>query len=130
SRRVDALLVRHSRRARAVRCADRRSASLERRGTRGVAAQLRGGGARGEARDRQGAGRLSRGARVPREPAGRDSVNARIDRLRELLEEPLLVTNPTNILYLFGFRSSNSALLVEQDRVRLFSDFRYAEAAR
>ena len=32
--------------------------------------------------------------------------------------------------YLSGFESSNAALLVEPDRVRLFSDFRYAEAAR
>jgi len=57
-------------------------------------------------------------------------VNGRIDRLRPLLEEPLLVTNPTNILYLTGFKTSNGALLVEPERVRLFSDFRYAEAAR
>jgi Xaa-Pro aminopeptidase len=57
-------------------------------------------------------------------------MNARIERLREVLEEPLLVTNPTNILYLFGFTSSNAALLVEQDRARLFTDFRYSEAAR
>jgi Xaa-Pro aminopeptidase len=57
-------------------------------------------------------------------------MNERIDRLRELLEEPLLVTNPTNILYLYGFRSSNAALLVEPDRIRLFTDFRYSEAAR
>jgi Xaa-Pro aminopeptidase len=57
-------------------------------------------------------------------------LNARIERLRELLEEPLLVTNPVNIRYLVGFKSSNAALLVEPDRVRLFSDFRYAEAAR
>jgi Xaa-Pro aminopeptidase len=57
-------------------------------------------------------------------------MNSRIERLREVLEEPLLVTNPVNILYLFGFKSSNAALLVDQDRARLFSDFRYAEAAR
>jgi Xaa-Pro aminopeptidase len=57
-------------------------------------------------------------------------VNPRIDRLRASLEEPLLVTNPTNIYYLFGFKSSNAALLVDQDQVRLFTDFRYAEAAR
>jgi Xaa-Pro aminopeptidase len=57
-------------------------------------------------------------------------VNTRIDRLRESLEEPLLVTNPTNVYYLFGFKSSNAALLVEPDGVRLFTDFRYAEAAR
>jgi Xaa-Pro aminopeptidase len=57
-------------------------------------------------------------------------VNPRIDRLRESLEEPLLVTNPTNIYYLFGFKSSNAALLVDEEGVRLFTDFRYAEAAR
>ncbi len=57
-------------------------------------------------------------------------MNSRIERLRELLEEPLLVTNPTNVHYLFGFKSSNAALLVEQDRARLFTDFRYSEAAR
>jgi Xaa-Pro aminopeptidase len=57
-------------------------------------------------------------------------VSERVDRLRESLEEPLLVTNPTNVLYLVGFRSSNAALLVEPERVRLFSDFRYADAAR
>jgi Xaa-Pro aminopeptidase len=57
-------------------------------------------------------------------------VNERLDRLRALLEEPLLVTNPINIYYLFGFESSNAALLVEPEGVRLFTDFRYAEAAR
>jgi Xaa-Pro aminopeptidase len=57
-------------------------------------------------------------------------VNPRIERLRESLEEPLLVTNPVNIQYLFGFKSSNAALLVEPDRARLFTDFRYSEAAR
>jgi Xaa-Pro aminopeptidase len=58
-------------------------------------------------------------------------VNGRIDRLRTTLQEPLLVTNPVNIQYLFGFKSSNAALLVEPDgNVRLFTDFRYAEAAR
>ena len=58
-------------------------------------------------------------------------MKARIDRLCESLEEPLLVTNPVNVYYLFGFKSSNAALLVEPDgNVRLFTDFRYAEAAR
>jgi Xaa-Pro aminopeptidase len=51
-------------------------------------------------------------------------------RLREQLELPLLVTDPTNLRYLTGFQSSNAALLVEQDRTRLFTDFRYLEAAR
>jgi Xaa-Pro aminopeptidase len=54
----------------------------------------------------------------------------RIDQLRTTLEEPLLVSNGVNVYYLTGFVSSNTALLVEPDRVRLFSDFRYAEAAR
>jgi Xaa-Pro aminopeptidase len=57
-------------------------------------------------------------------------VNERVARLRGSLEEPLLVTNPTNVRYLVGFTSSNAALLIEPDRVRLFSDFRYAESAR
>ena len=57
-------------------------------------------------------------------------MKGRIDRLRALLEEPLLVMNPTNVLYLTGFTTSNGALLVEPERVRLFTDFRYAEAAR
>ena len=57
-------------------------------------------------------------------------MNPRIDKLRATLEEPLLVTNPTNVYYLFGFKSSNAALLVGDEGVRLFTDFRYAEAAR
>jgi Xaa-Pro aminopeptidase len=57
-------------------------------------------------------------------------VNARIENLRALIEEPLLVTTPKNVVYLAGFESSNAALLVEQDRVQLFTDFRYIEAAQ
>jgi Xaa-Pro aminopeptidase len=57
-------------------------------------------------------------------------VSARVDRLRATLIEPLLVTNPTNIRYLVGFNSSNAALLVDSDRLQLFADFRYANAAR
>jgi Xaa-Pro aminopeptidase len=54
----------------------------------------------------------------------------RIDRLRELLDEPLLVTNLVNVRYLTGFDSSNAALFVEPDRARLFTDFRYFDAAQ
>jgi Xaa-Pro aminopeptidase len=54
----------------------------------------------------------------------------RIDRLRELIQEPFLVTTPVNVRYLTGFESTNAALLVEEDRAVLFTDFRYAEAAR
>jgi Xaa-Pro aminopeptidase len=57
-------------------------------------------------------------------------VTDRLVRLQSLLEQPLLVTNPVNVVYLVGFHSSNCALLVERDRVRLFTDFRYLQAAR
>jgi Xaa-Pro aminopeptidase len=57
-------------------------------------------------------------------------VTDRLSRLRERLEQPLLVTNPTNVVYLVGFTSSNCALLVMEDEVRLYTDFRYLEAAR
>ena len=56
-------------------------------------------------------------------------MSTRIAHLRERLEEPLLVTNLVNIRYLCGFDSSNAALLVEQERVRLFTDFRYIHSA-
>jgi len=57
-------------------------------------------------------------------------VSGRVDRLREALEEPLLVTTPVNVRYLTGFESTNAVLLVEPERVRLFTDFRYAGRAR
>jgi Xaa-Pro aminopeptidase len=50
--------------------------------------------------------------------------------VREQLEEPLLLTDDVNIEYLTGFHSDNGALLIEADRLRLFTDFRYAESAR
>ncbi|PWU16883.1 MAG: hypothetical protein C5B48_16715 [Candidatus Rokuibacteriota bacterium] len=53
----------------------------------------------------------------------------RIARLRESLQEPLLVSSEVNIRYLTGFASSNAALLVDLDRTRLFTDFRYLDAA-
>jgi len=57
-------------------------------------------------------------------------VNERVDRLREGLEEPLLVSTPANICYLTGFSSSNAAMLVEPERIRVFSDFRYSSAGK
>jgi Xaa-Pro aminopeptidase len=62
--------------------------------------------------------------------AGVATLNEKVERLRAQLEEPLLVTNGTNVFYLSGFRSTNAALLIEEERVQLFTDFRYAEAAR
>ena len=53
----------------------------------------------------------------------------RIARLREQLDQPLLVTTPKNVVYLTGFKSSNAALLIDDERVQLFTDFRYLEAA-
>src|SRR5438876_5699157 len=57
-------------------------------------------------------------------------MNERVERLRARIEEPLLITNPKNVEYLSGFKSSNAALLVESERLRLFADFRYATAGR
>ena len=57
-------------------------------------------------------------------------MTSRIERVRALIEAPLLVTKPVNIGYLTGLDSSNAALLVEPDRLRLFTDFRYLEKAR
>jgi Xaa-Pro aminopeptidase len=54
----------------------------------------------------------------------------RVERLQASLEEPLLVSNLVNVRYLVGFESSNAALVVAPDQVRLFSDFRYAELGR
>ena len=53
----------------------------------------------------------------------------RLDRLRERLEQPLLVTNPVNVRYLTGLASSNAVLVVEPERARVFTDFRYLERA-
>ena len=57
-------------------------------------------------------------------------MNERIEKLRATLEEPLLVTAPVNVRYLTEFESTNAAVLVQPDRIRLFSDFRYAQAGR
>ena len=57
-------------------------------------------------------------------------MKARIERVRNAVDAPFLVTNVTNVRYLTGFRSTNAAVLVEPARVRLFADFRYAEAGR
>ena len=62
----------------------------------------------------------------------------RIERLAALLEEPLLVAGPPNVVggqanvrYLTGLRSTNAALLVEPDAsATLYADFRYAARAR
>ncbi len=57
-------------------------------------------------------------------------MNSRVEKLLSKLEEPLIVTTPANVGYLTGFVSSNVSVVVEPERVRLFTDFRYATAAR
>jgi Xaa-Pro aminopeptidase len=58
----------------------------------------------------------------------------RLQRLRAELDglgaSTFLVSNPTNVRYLSGFRSSNAALLAGADRVFLLTDGRYLDAAR
>ena len=39
-------------------------------------------------------------------------MSERVDRLREGLEEPLLVSDAANVFYLSGLESSNAALLL------------------
>ena len=57
-------------------------------------------------------------------------MNARVDKLREKLEQPLLVSDAANVRYLSGLASSNAALLIDDERVQVFTDYRYAESAR
>jgi Xaa-Pro aminopeptidase len=58
-------------------------------------------------------------------------MSERLAQLGGELEEPLLVTNLVNILYLTGFDSSNAALLVRPGgETTLYTDFRYLEVAR
>ena len=55
----------------------------------------------------------------------------RLAALGERLEEPLIVTNLTNVFYLCGFDSSNAALLVRPGgETTLYTDFRYVESAK
>jgi Xaa-Pro aminopeptidase len=56
-------------------------------------------------------------------------VSDRIERLRERIDGPFLVSDPVNVRYLTGLASSNAALLVEPERARLFTDFRYLGSA-
>ena len=56
---------------------------------------------------------------------------SRIARLAALLDDPLLVTGLVNVRYLTGLDSSNAAMLVDPNgEATLYTDFRYADAAR
>ena len=55
----------------------------------------------------------------------------RVERLAAALDDALLVTGLVNVKYLTGFESSNTALLVDPaGDATLYTDFRYADAAR
>jgi Xaa-Pro aminopeptidase len=56
---------------------------------------------------------------------------SRVARLASRLDDPLLVTGLVNVRYLTGLESSNAAMLVDPaGEVTLYTDFRYADAAR
>jgi Xaa-Pro aminopeptidase len=56
---------------------------------------------------------------------------SRMARLASRLDDPLLVTGLVNVRYLSGLDSSNAAMLVDPaGEATLYTDFRYAEAAR
>jgi Xaa-Pro aminopeptidase len=56
---------------------------------------------------------------------------SRMARLASRLDDPLLVTGLVNVRYLTGLESSNAAMLVDPaGEATLYTDFRYAEAAR
>jgi Xaa-Pro aminopeptidase len=57
-------------------------------------------------------------------------MTARVDKVRAAIDAPLLVSKPVNVLWLTGLDSSNAVVLVEADRLRIFTDFRYLEKAR
>jgi Xaa-Pro aminopeptidase len=83
---------------------------------------------RDEAEHKGDSGAVGIGARRCRDAEG---VNeARLDRVRALIEAPLLVTSPVNVLYLTGLHSTNAAVIVGPDRACVFTDFRYLQKAR
>lgn len=61
-------------------------------------------------------------------------TTTRVRAVRKIISERdlthALITDPIDVEYISGFRSSNSALLVTPARLELFTDFRYMEAAR
>jgi Xaa-Pro aminopeptidase len=59
-------------------------------------------------------------------------TESRLSRLREAANglDALLVTQPTNILYLSAFRGSAGSLLITAKRTFLITDFRYLERVR
>ena len=82
---------------------------------------------RDEVEHKGDSGTVGIGARRCRDAEG---VSERLTKVRAAIDAPLLVTKPVNVLWLTGLDSSNAAVLVEPDRLRIFTDFRYLEKAR
>ena len=82
---------------------------------------------RDEVEHKGDSGAVGIGARRCRDAEG---VSERVTKVRAAIDAPLLVTKPVNVLWLTGLDSSNAAVLVEPDRLRIFTDFRYLEKAR
>ena len=57
-------------------------------------------------------------------------MSARLERVRAATEDAFLITKPVNVTWLTGLESSNAGVLVEPDRERIFTDFRYLEKAK
>ena len=82
---------------------------------------------RDEVEHKGDSGAVGIGARRYRDAEG---VSERLTKVRAAIDAPFLVTKPVNVLWLTGLDSSNAAVLVEPDRLRIFTDFRYLEKAR
>lgn len=69
----------------------------------------------------------------PKRVKSKSDIPARLAAVRKLLSDlsltSLIISDPVDVAYVTGFRSSNSALLITRRSYRLFSDFRYKEAA-
>jgi len=59
-----------------------------------------------------------------------DRLSRLRDRMRTAEIDGLVVSSPSNIFYLSGFRGSSGVVLIAEQRSRLFSDFRYRLQAR
>ncbi len=57
-------------------------------------------------------------------------MNPRIKKLASLLQEPCLIENPVDLLYLTGLTLSKGRVLVDSKEVKLFVDDRYYDRAK
>lgn len=70
---------------------------------------------------------------LPKRVKSKNDIPARLAAVRQLLADvsltSLIIADPVDVEYVTGFRSSNSTLLITRRSYKLFSDFRYKEAA-